>query len=107
VKATDMKDPHIGLDHCRAEFVRWKRSHEAPRARHNSTRAATPHGTGVEKDRSQSFQSAMLLCRKKSGTPQSERLVHDPEKWKPVFGKDHAPTQNLDLDPIRFDRIKV
>jgi hypothetical protein len=34
-------------------------------------------------------------------------LVHDPEKWKPVFGKDHAPMQNLDLDPIHFDRIKV
>jgi hypothetical protein len=33
--------------------------------------------------------------------------VHDPEKWKPVFGKDHAPTQNLHLDPIQFDQIKV
>jgi hypothetical protein len=22
-------------------------------------------------------------------------LGHDPEKWKPVFGKDHAPTKNL------------
>jgi hypothetical protein len=21
--------------------------------------------------------------------------VHDPEKWKPVFGTDHAPTQDL------------
>jgi hypothetical protein len=29
VKATDMKDPHIGLDHCRAVFVRWKLSREA------------------------------------------------------------------------------
>jgi hypothetical protein len=29
------------------------------------------------------------------------RLVeHDPEKWKPVFGKDHAPTLNRDHDPI-------
>jgi len=34
-------------------------------------------------------------------------LVHDLEKWKPVFGKDHASTRNLDLDPIRFNRIKV
>jgi hypothetical protein len=58
-----------------------------------------------------------LLCE--CGTPEISRtaseglgtaaadLVHDPEKWKPVFGKDHAPTQNLDLDPIQFDRIKV
>jgi hypothetical protein len=22
----------------------------------------------------------------------SQELVHDPEKWKPAFGKDHAPT---------------
>jgi hypothetical protein len=26
--------------------------------------------------------------------------VHDPEKWIPVFRKDHAPTKNLDHDPI-------
>ena len=30
----------------------------------------------------------------KSGTAGS-RLEHDPEKWKPVFGKDHAQTKNL------------
>jgi hypothetical protein len=34
-------------------------------------------------------------------------LVHDPEKWMPVFGKDHGPTQSPDHDPIRFDRIMV
>jgi hypothetical protein len=22
------------------------------------------------------------------------RLEHDPEKWTPVFGKDHAPTRS-------------
>ena len=27
--------------------------------------------------------------------PQSRRVEHDPEKWKPVFGKDHAPMQNF------------
>jgi hypothetical protein len=50
---------------------------------------------------------------------------HDPEKWKPVFGKDHAQTKSmipksgnrfsekdhaqkkLDFDPIQSDRIKV
>jgi hypothetical protein len=34
-------------------------------------------------------------------------LVHDPEKWKPVFGKIMHQLKNLDLDPIRFDRIKI
>src|ERR1700730_10991488 len=27
-------------------------------------------------------------------------LEHDPEKWKPVFGKDHAQTKILDYDPM-------
>jgi hypothetical protein len=34
-------------------------------------------------------------------------LEHDPEKWTPVFRKDHAPTKKLDHDPIQFDRIMV
>jgi len=34
-------------------------------------------------------------------------LEHDPEKWMPVFRKDHAPTKELDHDPIQFDRIMV
>jgi hypothetical protein len=34
-------------------------------------------------------------------------LEHDPEKWKPVFGKDHAPMRNLDLDPIQLNWIKI
>src|SRR5262249_12059839 len=25
-------------------------------------------------------------------------LEHDPEKWEPVFGKDHAPSINLERD---------
>jgi hypothetical protein len=24
----------------------------------------------------------------------SDKELHDPEKWKPVFGKDHAPTKS-------------
>src|ERR1700730_132276 len=38
---------------------------------------------------------------------QRRSLEHDPEKWMPVFRKDHAPTKKLDHDPIRFDRIMV
>jgi benzoate-CoA ligase family protein len=33
--------------------------------------------------------------------------VHDPEKWIPVFRKDHVPAKNLDLDPFQPDRIVV
>jgi hypothetical protein len=28
----------------------------------------------------------------------SQRLEHDPEKWEPVFGKDHAPQLERDDD---------
>jgi hypothetical protein len=34
-------------------------------------------------------------------------LEHDPEKWGPVFQKDHAPTKKSDQDPIQLDRIAV
>jgi hypothetical protein len=34
-------------------------------------------------------------------------LEHDPEKWKPVFRKDHALTKKLDHHPIQLDRIMV
>jgi hypothetical protein len=37
----------------------------------------------------------------------SKSLEHDPEKWKPVFGKDHAQTQNLDPDPIQLNWIRL
>jgi hypothetical protein len=37
----------------------------------------------------------------------ADSLEHDPEKWMPVFGKDHAPTKNLDYDPVQLDRIMV
>jgi len=34
-------------------------------------------------------------------------LEHDPEKWKPVFGKDHAPIKQLDHDRFQSDRVVV
>jgi hypothetical protein len=34
-------------------------------------------------------------------------LEHDPEKWKPVFGKDHAQNKKLDHDPIQLNWITV
>jgi hypothetical protein len=34
------------------------------------------------------------------GTLTYLRLEHDPEKWKPVFRKDHAQTKRWDPDAI-------
>jgi hypothetical protein len=34
-------------------------------------------------------------------------LEHDPEKWTPVFGKDHAPMENPDHDPIQLNWVMV
>jgi hypothetical protein len=34
-------------------------------------------------------------------------LEHDPEKWRPVFRKDHAPSEYLDPDPIQLNWIRV
>jgi hypothetical protein len=34
-------------------------------------------------------------------------LEHDPEKWEPVFGKDHAQTKSQTMIPIQLDRIMV
>jgi hypothetical protein len=45
----------------------------------------------------------------KSGSRFSEKIMlkqkHDPEKWKPVFGKDHAQTKNCGVidGPVRLD----
>jgi hypothetical protein len=37
----------------------------------------------------------------------NRELEHNPEKWKPVFGKDHAQNKKLNFDPIQSNRIKV
>jgi hypothetical protein len=34
-------------------------------------------------------------------------LEHDPEKWEPVFGKDHAQTRSWTMILIQLDRIMV
>jgi hypothetical protein len=51
----------------------------------------------------------MLRCGKPNGRRAGgqRRLEHDPEKWKPVFGEDHAQTKKLDFDPIQLNWIGV
>ena len=34
-------------------------------------------------------------------------LEHDPEKWKPVFRKDHAQTKRKDHDAFPWKRIMI
>jgi hypothetical protein len=34
-------------------------------------------------------------------------LEHDPEKWKPVFRKDHAQSKRRDHDAIPYNRIMI
>jgi hypothetical protein len=34
-------------------------------------------------------------------------LEHDPEKWEPVFRKDHAQTKRYDHDAIFSNRIMI
>jgi hypothetical protein len=34
-------------------------------------------------------------------------VEHDPEKWMPVFGKDHAQAKKLEPDPIQSKRIRL
>ena len=45
-------------------------------------------------------------CRVEQTTP-VRRPEHDPEKWNPVFGSDHAQTQDLDHDPIQLSWLVV
>src|SRR5881397_2459616 len=43
--------------------------------------------------------------RRRSCAGKTWSLEHDPEKWEPVFGKDHAQPKSWTL--IRSNRIKV
>jgi hypothetical protein len=42
------------------------------------------------------------------GTPlKSALLEHDPEKWTPVFGKDHAQKKKWSMAPIQRNGIMI
>jgi hypothetical protein len=45
--------------------------------------------------------------RRRTLDPVGRYLKHDPEKWIPVFGQDHAQTKILDYDPIQLNWIIV
>ncbi|HEX3430527.1 MAG TPA: hypothetical protein VHT03_06540 [Rhizomicrobium sp.] len=81
----------------------------ADRAAGNTPTAVTIHSCGDSEGRF--FCSFARRFIKKSVVGSSSHaaahLEHDPEKWMPVFRKDHAPTKKLDHDPIQFDRIMV
>jgi hypothetical protein len=72
-----------------------------------------PRGVGAVNCNASSLASVEALDRLRGRVEEDEQIVvecwqeHDPEKRKPVFGKDHAPTQNLGHDPIQLDRIMI
>jgi hypothetical protein len=45
--------------------------------------------------------------RKSASKNPKPGLEHDPEKWEPVFRKDHAQTKRSDHDPIECNRIMI
>jgi hypothetical protein len=55
VKAIDMIDPHIGLDHLYGEIVVLVEAQRARRARHNSTRAGPLADVGLALSNRKSF----------------------------------------------------
>ncbi|WP_210242935.1 hypothetical protein [Nitrobacter winogradskyi] len=40
-----------------------------------------------------------LAMRKMQPSAGKIPLEHDPEKWRPVFGEDHAQTKNISVEP--------
>jgi len=45
------------------------------------------------------------VIERRLGPFDNRPLEHDPEKWKPVFRKDHAQTRRWDRDAISLSRI--
>jgi hypothetical protein len=46
-----------------------------------------------------------VLCSRSEALRREEvKLQHDPEKWKPVFGQDHAQNNR---DPIQLNWITI
>jgi hypothetical protein len=46
--------------------------------------------------------NALLVVRCRTGI--AAVLEHDPEKWEPVFGKDHAPMEDLEFAKVPDQR---
>jgi hypothetical protein len=61
--------------------------HDNFRDRHETERAGT-RSVPMHFCRRELWQRALLL-----GTLEGPTLEHDPEKWEPVFAKDHAQTK--------------
>jgi hypothetical protein len=72
-----------------------------------------PRGVSAVNCNASSLASVEALDHLRGRVEEDQQIVvecwleHDPEKWKPVFEKDHAPTQNVGHDPIQLDRIMV
>jgi hypothetical protein len=49
-----------------------------------------------------SYQPVPSVIGSAGGPFQDRGLEHDPEKWQPVFRKDHAPVKSYSAIPIPF-----
>ena len=90
--------PHRRLDRCRTDAVPFRGCRCIPiaKSRHEGDLSKSD-----QQDRNGSTIGFGL------GRRRIFLLEYDPEKWRPVFGKDHAQTQNLDPDPIQSKWIRV
>ena len=70
-------------------------------------RAAWRHRTDIQRHRPRAAHrdhagaAAQAFARRPRRARSRQRLVHDPEKWEPIFGKDHAQTKCWRRAPAR------
>src|SRR5262249_4811340 len=90
LRPTGVDDPRAVVRHRRHDGGERLRPAVVDRSQHRAGLGA--HAAG----RDGAVRNALLYLL-------APRLEHDPEKWRPVFRKDHAP---LKLAARRFDKYK-
>jgi len=98
-----------GLDRERAggrrEILRRRERRNTARQRHRAGNRKPFHGTLARmptRDQQRPRESVPAVAGKDNGL-----LAHDPDKWIPVFGRDHAPPINSSEMLIRRKRISL
>ena len=103
------KTAHHGLNAAElGAKIRLVPAHKVPRGMGRADGKRTTHGATQKADRANSAERRILrffaqVLAGKPGLPPDRfrgqafarhALEHDPEKWKPIFRKDHAPTKS-------------
>ena len=89
------QDVRLGRDHegrpARGRTARRQRHHARLRHREGAARRRRSSCTWTRRWTSPSSRSSRTCSRRPRGnTPDRNNRAHDPEKWEPVFGLDHA-----------------